>query len=120
MTDDKSKTAKEAMLHHLTGQINTHASTFVGLSIILFAYLDVVVKRLEPIKFVSFPICITSTALQYFIVFMILWFLVTLLVFEAFRLIFYGRFAHKTIIYPEDTSLPPANSIKELWTNVNS
>jgi len=107
---DDEGDARKAILHFLSAEINAHASMIIGFSVILFAFLDVVVKRLEPVYFPLYP---TWASLQYILVFLILTIEVFLLLFVVFRLLFYGVFTHRTIHYER-----PADSFAQLWDGI--
>lgn len=92
---------KESILRFASSELTNHAANFIGLSIILFTVLNVAILRFPrvPLKF-EFPNPCQKSTWDFFIIFVILWTLVTGMIFAIGRIAFYGTLAHETIEYP--------------------
>jgi len=99
MTPPNLETTKEAYLHFISSEINSHASMAIGFSVILFAYLGVVVTRFPRVQLSLYPICITWATIQYLVVLAILFIILFPLLFTAFRFAYYGTLADRAINY---------------------
>jgi ABC-type multidrug transport system fused ATPase/permease subunit len=99
MAQPSLETAKEAYLRFTSSQINSHASMAIGFSVILFAYLGVVVTRFPRVQLSLCPICITLATIQYLVALAILFVILFPLLFTAFRFTYYGTLADRAMNY---------------------
>lgn len=105
---------KDSLLRFTSSELTSHASNIIGLSIILFAYLNVVSRYFtERIPFsLTFSLS-EATTWRYTVVFLILWVVNAGIIFSILRLVFYGKFASEIIHYQGTVF-----SLIELWTKV--
>jgi len=114
MAQPSLETAKEAYLRFTSSQINSHASMAIGFSVILFAYLGVVVTRFPRVQLSLCPICITLATIQYLVALAILFVILFPLLFTAFRFTYYGTLADRAM----ECNDAKVNSLRELNINI--
>ena len=103
---------KERLLHFISSQLASHASSLIGFSVMLFAYLNII-SQFYPNRIpFTFCFCFATSTFRYLVIFLILWAINTLIIYTLFRLAFYGRLALETFNY-EGT----ASSLKELYND---
>lgn len=99
MAQPNLETAKEAYLHFTSSQMNSHASMAIGFSVILFAYLGVVVTRFPRVPLSLCPLVVTLATIQYLVALAILFVILFPLLFTAFRFTYYGTLADRAMNY---------------------
>jgi len=106
---------KEILLRFVSSELTSHAGSFIGLSVILFAYLNVISQfypdRVPFILYFDF----SPSAWRYLIIFLILCVIDTFIIYTAVRLAYYGKLATQLIYYVKST-----NSSKQLWEKTTS
>ena len=94
--------AKETLLHFASSELASHASNLMGLSVILFAYLTAVFQscyfpRIE----INLSYIPPRPTFDYVVIYIIFWFLNSGIVFSTMRLVYYGKYGHAIIVFPE-------------------
>lgn len=95
--------SKDTLLKFASSGLSLHASNLIGESVILFAYLNVILSsdRFPRIE-INLNKCIPfRPTFDYIIIFIIFWILNSGIIFSVMRLIYYGRFAHEIIVFPQ-------------------
>lgn len=88
------------ILEYLSQEINSHASMIVGLAVVLFAYLDIIVRHFfEPPASFSLTFQASWETLQYILAFAVLVVIVWGLVYTLFRLSLFGVLTSLVLYY---------------------
>lgn len=105
---------REEILQYLSQEMNSHASMIVGFSVVLFAYLEIVVRHyFEPPLSFNPRIPTTWQDIQCGLVLLVLIVIVWSLVFTLFRLGFYGLLTRATLQYNKTTS-----RFNDMWNSL--
>lgn len=89
---------KEILLDFVSFELTNHSSASIGLSVMLFAYLNLL-SDFYPSR-VPFAFRFSSPeSLRHFVIFVILFVINFLIIYIALRLVFYGRLASRILRY---------------------
>jgi len=92
----ETEKAKELLLNFISSELSSHSSAFLGLSVILFAYLEVIL-RIYPYR-INCGLCFTIPEfLRFLVMFGTFWTIMTLMVFTILRLHFLGRLSSRIL-----------------------
>jgi len=107
---------KDNLLRFASSELTSHASNLLGISILLFTYLNVTIQS-QYFPKIQFPLAESAfnlkTVFDYSVIFLIFWVLNTGVFFTVVRLVYYGKYANTIIRYEK-----PINSLKELHEEV--
>lgn len=109
---DQLDKLKDILLRFVSSELTSHASNLVGLSIILFAYLDVA-TRLFPRPLKPETCNWVLSCFSYIMIFLIFWIVNSGIIFTLMRLVFYGHIADKIINYDKDVK-----TLEKLWNDI--
>jgi len=118
-----TENAKGILLRFCSSELTSHAGNIIGFSVILFSYLSVASRFFPDIAskfkfYLQNPITNKLEWLIFFcsvlVIFLILSVITTAIIFALFRLCFYGRCSHQTIMHKSST-----NTVRELWKEIS-
>lgn len=105
---------KESILRFASSELTSHAASFIGLSIILFSYLTFVADRFAAVPLSSTIVLNDKSTFDYMIIFLILWLLISGILFALMRLVYYGHFVYHTI-----NIISGKESLKGLYVDIS-
>lgn len=90
--------SKDVILDYASSEITSHASSILGLAVLLFACLTAVFDSGSfPKISVNLSYVFTRHTFDYGVIFVLFWVLVSGILYQVMRLIYYGNVANETL-----------------------